>query len=123
MLSFTLSVALVTLAALLVFGPPAKESRGIIAVLVLLPSVSAGAVAALMASRRSVYRMGFARGALVGLASLVVFSLTMAGAGCHADLWTECLLKSLTLFGFVTGVPVVVVSGLVGMLLDEIFAP
>jgi type III secretory pathway component EscS len=42
--------------------------------------------------------------------------------GCHAGNWVECVVKSLTLFGFVMGVPVVVVSALVGMLLDEIFA-
>jgi hypothetical protein len=124
MLAFMVSAALVTLAALLVFGPPVKESRVYIGILVLIPSASAGlfAGAMLLAAGRRGYRMGFLRGAVVGLVSLAVFASTMATMGCHAGNWVECVVKSLTLFGFVMGVPVVVVSALVGMLLDEIFA-
>lgn len=124
MASFTVAAAVVTLAALLVFGPPVKESRVYIGVLVLIPSATAGLVAGalLLAAGARGYRMGFLRGATVGLASLLVFSTTIASLGCHGGLWLDCLVKTLALFGFVMGVPVVVVSALVGMLLDEIFA-
>lgn len=123
-LAFMLAAALVTLAALLVFGSPVKETRVYLAVLVLAPAFSAGFLAWLMVlvAGATGYRMGFLRGALVGVASLVAFSATMAVIGCHAETWLYCLLQSLTVFGFVLGVPVVVVSALVGMLLDEIFA-
>jgi hypothetical protein len=123
-LAFMVAAALVTMAALMVFGPPVKESRAYIGLLVLVPSVTAGLIAGgmLMLAGARGYRMGFLRGALVGLVSMLVFSSTMASLGCHAENWLECLLSSLTLFGFVMGVPVVVVSALVGMLLEEIFA-
>lgn len=124
MLAFMVAAALVTTAAVLVFGPPVKESRVYLGVLVMAPSAAAGLLAGamLLLERARGYHMGFVRGALVGVIALAVFSSTMASLGCHAGLWLECLLKSLTLFGFVMGVPVVVVSGLVGMLLDEIFS-
>lgn len=124
-LVFAFAAALVAAAAMLVFGDPAKESRDFLAILVLTPALSAAASSALISRTAGAagYRMGFVRGALVGLASLLVFSATMAVLGCPAGSWFDCLLKSLVIFGFVMGVPVVVMSGLVGMLLDEIYAP
>lgn len=124
LLAFGFAAALVAVAAMLVFGQPAKESRTFLATLVLAPAVAAALMSVLMVSAvgASGYRMGFVRGALVGLASLLVFSGTMAGLGCPLGSWFECLLKSLVIFGFVMGVPVVVISGLVGMLLEEVYS-
>ena len=124
LLAFAVAAGLAAAAAMLVFGEPAKESRTFLATLVLAPAVSAGLLSLLMlsAAGASAYRMGFFRGALVGLASLLVFSATMAGLGCPIESWFDCVVKSLVIFGFVMGVPVVVVSGLVGMLLDEVYS-
>jgi hypothetical protein len=47
----------------------------------------------------------------------------MAGLGCYATDWLACANKALALFGFVLGVPLVAVSALLGLLLDEIFSP
>ena len=121
-LAFALAAALVAAAAMLVFGDPAKESRNFLAILVLAPACAAAVTSALVSGAAGAYRMGFARGALVGLASLLVFSTTMAVLGCPVGSWFDCLLKSLVIFGFVMGVPVVVLSALVGLLLQELFA-
>jgi hypothetical protein len=120
---FALAAALVAVAALMVFGPPVKESRGYLSVLVLVPAGAAALASLLAAGGGEAYRMGLIRGALVGLASLLAFCATMAGLGCSSGNWIECLLKALALFGFVMGVPVVVVSALVGMLLEELYCP
>lgn len=124
LLAFAGAAGLAAAAAMLVFGDPAKESRHYLATLVLAPAVSAGLMSLLVVSAAgaSGYRMGFVRGALVGLGSLMVFSATMAALGCPMESWFDCLVKSLVIFGFVMGVPVVVFSGLIGMLLEEVYS-
>jgi hypothetical protein len=124
-LVFGFSSVLVATASLLVFGSPAKESRTFLALLIAAPAVSAGVASLLLVSKeqrgsRPYYRFGFLRGAVVGLANLAVFACVMAALACPEGDWIECVLRTLEIFGFIMGIPSVAVSGLIGLLLDEI---
>jgi hypothetical protein len=127
-LAFGFAAAIVSMFSLLVFGPPAKESRSVLAVLVTVSAVSAS-VASLLLTRveqrtsgQLFYHLGFMRGAVAGLGSVAVFLGAMAGLTCASAEWLECLVRALDTFGFVMGIPAVLVSGLLGLLLEEIFA-
>jgi len=121
-LSFAVATGLVAAAALLVFGSPVKESRAYFATLILLPSLTAavGSALAVRTSGRAGYDLGFFRGALVGVMAMAVFSGTIAGLGCDPNAWLDCVGKALTAFGFVMGIPLILVSGMVALLLTEI---
>ncbi len=122
-LAFAAATGLVSAAALLVFGSPVKESRAFFLTLIVLPSITAatGAALAVQTRRGTGYDLGFFRGALVGAAALAVFTGTMAGLACDANAWLSCVEKSLAAFGFVMGIPLVLVSGMVALLLTEIY--
>lgn len=126
-LAFGFAVTFTGAAALLTFGHPAKESRTFLLLLTLAPGVVAAGVSLLLVRVTRVggeiatYRMGFLRGALVGLAGLAVFSGVMAELACTTVAWIDCIEKALGIFGYVMGVPVVAVSGLIGLLLEEVW--
>jgi hypothetical protein len=125
-LTFGFAAAMVSLLSLLVFGPPAKESRSFLVVLVAVSAVCGGVASLLLisveerTSGQLFYHFGFLRGAAVGLGSVAVFLCALAGLTCPTAEWLECLQKSLDTFGFVMGIPAVLVSGLLGLLLEEI---
>jgi hypothetical protein len=121
-LAFAVATALVATAALLVFGSPVKESRAFFVTLILVPSITAaiGSALAVQTKKATGYDFGFFRGALVGALALAVFTSTMAGLACEANAWLSCVEKTLAAFGFVMGVPLILVSGMVALLLTEI---